>query len=60
MWERLWYLFLCIFELPRKTNAVNRLIGDPYGTRTRVFAVKGRRPRPLDEGAVLAGGGELA
>jgi hypothetical protein len=29
--------------------------GDPYGTRTRVFAVKGRRPRPLDEGAVLRG-----
>ncbi len=29
--------------------------GDPYGTRTRVFAVKGRRPRPLDEGAVLCG-----
>ena len=27
------------------------LNGDPYGTRTRVFAVKGRRPRPLDEGA---------
>lgn len=26
--------------------------GDPYGTRTRVFAVRGRRPRPLDEGAV--------
>ncbi len=25
--------------------------GDPYGTRTRVSAVKGRRPRPLDEGA---------
>jgi hypothetical protein len=25
--------------------------GDPYGTRTRVFAVRGRRPRPLDEGA---------
>ena len=25
-------------------------IGDPYGTRTRVYAVKGRRPRPLDEG----------
>ena len=24
--------------------------GDPYGTRTRVFAVKGRCPRPLDEG----------
>jgi hypothetical protein len=27
---------------------------DPYGTRTRVTAVKGRCPRPLDEGAVLA------
>ena len=27
---------------------------DPYGTRTRVTAVKGRCPRPLDEGA--AGG----
>ncbi len=26
--------------------------GDPYGTRTRVFAVRGRRPGPLDEGAV--------
>ncbi len=25
-------------------------VGDPYGNRTRVFAVKGRRPRPLDEG----------
>ena len=23
--------------------------GSPYGTRTRVFAVKGRCPRPLDE-----------
>ena len=26
------------------------LSGVPYGTRTRVSAVKGRRPRPLDEG----------
>ena len=26
----------------------------PTGTRTRVTAVKGRCPRPLDEGAVLA------
>lgn len=31
---------------------VRLTVGDPYGTRTRVFAVKGRRPRPLDEGAV--------
>ncbi|CAL7962517.1 hypothetical protein GAMM_30066 [Gammaproteobacteria bacterium] len=27
------------------------LIGAPYGTRTHVFAVRGRRPRPLDEGS---------
>ena len=26
-------------------------IGDPYGIRTRVVAVKGQCPRPLDEGA---------
>ena len=25
--------------------------GDPYGIRTRVAAVKGRCPKPLDEGA---------
>jgi hypothetical protein len=25
-------------------------IGAPKGTRTPVFAVKGRRPRPLDDG----------
>ena len=31
-------------DVPRKS-------GDPYGTRTRVFAVRGRRPGPLDEGA---------
>ena len=26
--------------------------GDPYGIRTRVAGVKGRCPRPLDEGVV--------
>ena len=26
--------------------------GDPYGIRTRVAAVKGRCPKPLDEGAL--------
>jgi hypothetical protein len=30
------------------------LTGAPYGNRTRVSAVKGRRPRPLDEGRVAA------
>ncbi len=30
-----------------------KLSGDPYGTRTRVAAVKGRCPRPLDEGVTI-------
>jgi hypothetical protein len=34
-----------------KDRLVDEGNGDPYGTRTRVFAVRGRRPRPLDEGA---------
>ena len=29
------------------------LDGDPYGIRTRVAAVKGRCPKPLDEGAFV-------
>ena len=29
-------------------------IGVPYGIRTRVIAVRGRRPRPLDERDLLA------
>lgn len=36
-----------------------RIIGDPYGTRTRVFAVRGRRPGPLDEGANGLRGGHM-
>jgi hypothetical protein len=34
------------------TNDMERLtfFGAPYGTRTRVTAVKGRCPGPLDEG----------
>ena len=31
---------------------------DPYGTRTRVAGVKGRSPRPLDDGALLSCGKE--
>ncbi len=30
-------------------------IGAPYGNRTRVFAVRGRRPGPLDEGSWAVG-----
>ena len=32
-----------------------RKSGDPYGTRTRVAAVKGQCPRPLDEGVNAVG-----
>ena len=29
------------------------LSGSPNGNRTRVFAVRGRYPRPLDDGTML-------
>jgi hypothetical protein len=32
-----------------------QLLGAPYGNRTRVSAVKGRRPGPLDEGRAKRG-----
>jgi hypothetical protein len=32
--------------------------GAPYEVRTRVFAVRGRRPRPLDEGSIVSRGGK--
>ena len=35
------------------SNKNNDLDGDPYGIRTRVAAVKGRCPKPLDEGAIV-------
>src|SRR3546814_18276420 len=47
---------------PDHSPAYNRdlVAGDPNGTRTRVFAVKGRRPRPLDDGAVRLRPGPLS
>ena len=42
-------------SLGRHETPWNSISGDPYGTRTRVFAVRGRRPRPLDEGASAPG-----
>ena len=39
---------------PVANSLILKRNGDPYGTRTRVTAVKGRCPRPLDEG-VAAG-----
>ncbi len=32
------------------------MLGDPNGIRTRATAVKGQRPRPLNDGAVLSNG----
>ena len=37
---------------PRLKIEMLRDWNDPYGTRTRVAGVKGRSPRPLDEGAL--------
>ena len=34
-----------------KSQSLYNIDGDPYGTRTRVAGVRGRSPRPLDEGA---------
>src|SRR5437764_12976969 len=40
---------------PHSADCLSRLVekieSDPNGTRTRVTAVKGRCPRPLDDGA---------
>ena len=38
---------------PSDQRRTRRTLGDPYGIRTRVAAVKGRCPRPLDEGVSL-------
>src|SRR5438270_5794256 len=46
--ERLWLPYFYV-------TAKSMIFGDPNGTRTRVFAVKGRRPRPLDDGAARSG-----
>src|SRR5262249_51167577 len=41
-------------------GSVKEKTGAPYGNRTRVSAVKGRRPRPLDEGRGVAMPGAMA
>ncbi len=38
-------------QLSRHSKRGKNTLSDPYGTRTRVAGVKGRSPRPLDEGA---------
>ena len=38
----------------RTLVATKHLYGDPNGIRTRATAVKGQRPRPLNDGAVKA------
>ena len=44
------YLWSLPFRLGLNSDKVIEIIGAPYGNRTRVSAVKGRRPGPLDEG----------
>ena len=39
----------------RTLVATNILCGDPNGIRTRATAVKGQRPRPLNDGAEKRG-----
>lgn len=48
------------FDLPLTTNIILIIIvndninyGGPNGSRTRVAAVKGRRPRPLDDETIV-------
>src|SRR5438876_854084 len=40
---------LQVFEGQKVSAACRLQVGVPYGSRTRVAAVKGRCPRPLDE-----------
>jgi hypothetical protein len=48
----------CVRALVKGCMSVNllKLFGSPNGTRTRVTGVRGRRPRPLDDGTIMAGG----
>ncbi len=44
-------------EITNHSNrSTHRESGDPYGIRTRVAAVKGQCPRPLDEGVIVERG----
>src|SRR5215813_5907350 len=40
-------------EVPADRQVIE-IIGAPYGNRTRVSALRGPRPRPLDEGSVTS------
>ena len=56
----IWDVFgTCRFSDAGKSVKSLELFGDPYGTRTRVFAVRGRRPGPLDEGAPCEASGHM-
>ena len=46
--NQLRYRTLQYFDAPR--------LGDPNGSRTRATAVKGQRPRPLNDGAIQSVG----
>ena len=42
----------CAYRMPEPTSPNRACQKGAYGIRTRVTAVRGRRPRPLDECAV--------
>ena len=46
------------YETSRGVSGYNRMRGGAYGIRTRATAVRGRRPRPLDECARRGQGSE--
>ena len=53
-------LLICQVGLPAPTCSNLRLASAPTGSRTPVFGLRTRRPRPLDDGGVahaVAGGG---
>ena len=45
----------CSHHLDQEVEPEQASISDPTGIRTRVFAVSGRCPWPLDDGAVPKG-----
>ena len=42
-----------LFNKMNGLQGSDKISGDPYGIRTRVAAVKGQCPRPLDEGVAM-------
>ncbi len=48
LWTFFWVWGYDFFSKPEILD----FIGGPNGVRTRVFGVRGQRPRPLDDGTI--------